>query len=237
MGKVFPHTPPRVYSASKALKPPDPPLTEQHADLAAQRETLEAAERDKHARAAQRAAMRAEVRDRMRKEAERNVAGIRSVNDHLFRFFSVDVLMVNSLIGSLDGKMPKAKVMRKLSPIITPWITEPQQRCVLCAEPFAPQSDLSRGAYPCIIISSRPKPPHKRPPAEPVCICNNCFSDKRGVDNIEAILFAYTKMVEPDLSLGLSDSDIAVNLARCKLYALRRARRADNIEADLEESP
>lgn len=229
--KIFPHIPPRTYSASKNIQTTSTPDPDPAADLArtAQREAQEQAEKDRQARAFKRAQLRA----KLRAESDHDVPAIRSVTDYLFRFFSTDVLMVNSLISSLDGKMPKAKVMRRLSPIITPWITEPQQHCVLCAAPFQPKGVES--AYPCIIISARPKPPHKRPPTEPICICNHCFADKRGLDSIESLLFAYAKLADPDIDLGISGEAIAINLARCKLYALRRARRIALEVSDLEE--
>lgn len=211
MPKIFPM---RTYNPAKNVAPvahqeaaPEPPKI----DYAAERAAIEAAKRERME--ARRAAIRAAAREQL-STAVKIGMNVHHVSDGLFRFFNVDVVLMTTLFDAIDAKrMPSAAVMHTLRPIKN-WILN-DVRCWLCDGRLCDEESR----FPSVVFSARAKPPSKKRPVGPACVCNLCMEDKGWV---EIAMFAYTHIADGTADLGMTSEEIIEALAKIKKQALNK---------------
>jgi hypothetical protein len=221
--KIFPH---RAFNPVKNVLPasvtqePIQPVV----DIIAHQAELEAARRE-------RMAQRAQERAAQRKQSETEGSGLPHIAsayhaivdapEGCHRFFNVDIVMLGTLINQWKDKhISQATLMRTIKPVDI-WDID-LHMCAACGY------RLGTRRYPALLFIARPKPPSKKRPLEPVCICETCFlEDKIGV--AEGAMYAYAKLAGA-LAIELPQKDIDFWTAQFDRHAIRYKRRPTEYE-------
>lgn len=209
--KIFPM---RTYNPAKNLSPTvlEPVPEAPKIDFMAERAALEA---ERQARAAQRAAAKAAAPPQALKPMEINInTHCHRICDGMFRFFNVDVILLMTL---MDRPNNDGSIMRTLRPIKA-WILG-DIRCMLCDGLLCDEEQRA----PAVIFSARPKPPSKKRPVGPACVCNHCLEDS-GSGYIETALFAYTFCADATVQLGVTEQEVVESFAKLKLRSIDRRK-------------
>jgi hypothetical protein len=185
MAKIFTH---RVYSPSKVVQtvaeplpvlPPPPDLAELRAE----------AERAKRARAEARAEARAAV-----KPTGPSPSQVHQINSYTFSFHNADMIMVDAMMKYLARNKDANRHRHRA--ILMPWLNATAATCCVCEKNLTAADSM-----PAIIIRARPKPPSKKQPMPPVCVCDTCFMDKDSDFLVHASFLLYAKIIDPSIDM------------------------------------
>ncbi len=220
--KIFPH---RAYNPAKNLAPA--PVTQEPiqsaADIAAQQRAIEHARlQSKGQRALDRAVARKIDEIKGPTELATKYQQVSGAPDGVHRFFNVDIIMLGTLMVEWKAKrISQTTLMRYIKPIDL-WDID-MNACVVCGLRLGTQR------WPALLFIARPKPPSKKRPLDPVCVCERCFmDDSKGI--AESAMYAYTKLADSSCALEISKKDAEKWALKISLHGIRSTRRVTEYE-------